>query len=191
MDIREEKRVIRREALAARRSLTADERHDFSKRIQKQLFDQDEYLTAKCVFLYAAMEEEVHTNAIISDLLGAGKMVCLPYVDEERNMVAVRLRSIVDLVEGKFGILTVGDGLREVVDPEKISLVLVPGAAFTRMGDRIGMGGGFFDDYLPKATHAHRIGLTYSCQLVDHIPMEENDCTVEKIITENEVIECV
>ena len=190
MDMYEEKRLIRRKALAARRGMTEDARAEASDKIQKLLFDMDEYLGARCVFPYASMDEEVHTENIILDLLGSGKTVCLPYIVGNSAMEAVRLKSMLDLEPGKYDILTVREDEKTIVEPEKIDLVLVPGVAFTRSGDRLGMGGGYYDNFLKSAVKARRVALTYDCQIFETLPMSDNDEKVDKIVTESGIIDC-
>ena len=75
------------------------------------------------------------------------------------------------------------------VSPEDIDLVIVPGIAFDRSGERIGYGMGFYDRFLKKIRKdTSSIGLAYEFQIVDDIPSEETDVKVNKIITEKRVI---
>lgn len=63
-------------------------------------------------------------------------------------------------------------------------LMILPGAAFDRMGNRIGYGKGFYDRYLRRFPCCCRMGLAYSAQCVDAIPAESWDIRVETVITE-------
>ena len=79
----------------------------------------------------------------------------------------------------------------EVIPPEELDLIIVPGIAYDTRGERLGMGGGFYDAYLDRATKAKRIALAFSCQLVAKIPMEDHDVRVHKIITEQGIYSCL
>ena len=50
--------------------------------------------------------------------------------------------------------------------------------------------GGYYDRFLPRAAHATRLALTYSCQLTENVPVDVLDCRVDFILTENEWISC-
>lgn len=67
-----------------------------------------------------------------------------------------------------------------VVEPEWL---LVPGVGFDLSGARLGRGKGFYDRYLENKD-VLKIGLAWSEQLVEKIPMEQHDCRMDFIITE-------
>ena len=189
-EIREAKRNLRREGLAARRGLTMDQRAEYSQRIMDTLLEQPEYLAAKCVFAYSAMEEEVHTEELLTMMMSMGKKVCLPFVVGVHHMDPVWLRSIADLEVGEYDIMTVKESAREIVPAEEIDCVIVPGVAFSRDGARLGIGGGYYDAFLARTGKASRLALAYGCQIVDQVPQQEWDMKVDTIITEDEVIDC-
>lgn len=189
-EFKEAKRNLRRDGLAARRGLTAEQRAEYSQKIMDTLLEQPAYLAAKCVFAYSAMEEEVHTEELLTMMMSMGKKVCLPHIIGVHHMEAVRLKSIADLEVGEYDILTVKESAREVVPIEEIDCVIVPGVAFSRDGARVGIGGGYYDEFLARTKKAPRLALTYSCQIVDQVPLQEWDQKVDTIITENEIITC-
>lgn len=67
------------------------------------------------------------------------------------------------------------------VEPEWI---LVPGVGFDSSGARIGRGRGYYDRFL-EGSNTLRVGLAWSEQLVQKIPVEPHDCHMDFIITEN------
>jgi 5-formyltetrahydrofolate cyclo-ligase len=70
------------------------------------------------------------------------------------------------------------------IDPTAIDVLIVPGVAFTREGDRIGQGGGWYDRFLaavrPDCTV---IGVCFDEQLVDELPTEPHDVRMEYLVT--------
>jgi 5-formyltetrahydrofolate cyclo-ligase len=68
-----------------------------------------------------------------------------------------------------------------LVKPEWL---LVPGLAFDLSGARLGKGKGYFDRYF-ESDDAIRIGLAWSEQIVEKVPVESHDCHMDFIITEN------
>lgn len=67
------------------------------------------------------------------------------------------------------------------VEPQELDMILVPGVAFTPAGDRLGYGGGYYDNYLPHCTRARRFALAFAEQMVVKLPTEPHDCRVPLI----------
>ncbi len=62
-------------------------------------------------------------------------------------------------------------------------LVLVPGLAFTRDGQRLGRGGGFYDRLLGgRARGAFKVGLGFACQMRASIPREGHDVLLDAVV---------
>ncbi len=65
-------------------------------------------------------------------------------------------------------------------------LILVPGTAFTRRGERLGQGGGWYDRFLPgRRDHAVTIGIGFAPQLVESLPTEPHDVILDCVVTED------
>ncbi len=72
-----------------------------------------------------------------------------------------------------------------IVPPAKIGLLLVPGLAFTRDGQRLGRGGGFYDRFLPRLpAGATKLGICFDLQMVEALPVESHDWRVDAVVTE-------
>lgn len=64
-------------------------------------------------------------------------------------------------------------------------VVIVPGLGFTRYGDRLGQGGGWYDRFLSDIRpDCHTIGVAYREQLLDHLPVEPHDVRVDRVVTD-------
>lgn len=61
---------------------------------------------------------------------------------------------------------------------------LVPGVGFDFDGARLGRGKGFYDRYLENKADVIKIGLAWSEQIKEKIPVEQHDCHMDFIITE-------
>lgn len=181
-----EKRLLRKEALKNRRSMSHEERALESKSITEKIISSNEFQQAETVFAYVSVEDEVHTELLLAEILRAGKKLCIPYIRDSKNgdMIAVELRSLNDLVEGAFGILTAPpyEGKLQEISAEKIDLIIAPGAAFDGEGHRIGMGGGYYDRFLNSTSKAIKFGIAYKCQFFASIPVEAHDKKVDKVI---------
>lgn len=70
---------------------------------------------------------------------------------------------------------------------EEIDMIIVPGVAFTPDGRRLGRGKGFYDRYLSrKGFRAYCIGVCFRHQLLDNIPTEPHDRTMDKVVVSEE-----
>jgi len=74
---------------------------------------------------------------------------------------------------------------KSIVNPD---IIIVPGLAFDRTGNRLGRGGGFYDAYL-RNFDGPKVGICKQLQLVDELPIEEHDVKVDFVITENSLID--
>ena len=182
-----DKRDLRRRMLACRRALSVEERSSRSAAITEKLLSLEAVQKARTVFAYAALKDEVQTEPLIASLLDRGKRVAIPLVIGKRSMEAALVPSMDALETGAYGILTVRAERREILPPQEIDCVIVPGVAFGVDGSRLGMGGGYYDAFLPKAERAVRVAAAFQCQISEDIPSLPYDCGVDWIVTEQGV----
>ena len=68
-------------------------------------------------------------------------------------------------------------------------VVIVPGLAFTAAGDRLGQGGGWYDRFLSVARpDCVAIGVCFNEQIVDALPTEPHDVTMDVVVTDRGVL---
>lgn len=183
---------IRKEILQKRNQLLFTEQVDKSKAITEFLVNMKAFIESDFILLYENYKNEVMTNDIFKIAVSAGKKVAYPRVDgDDMDFYVVNTKA--QLHEGYKGIFEPDEGC-EIVDTEDISLhnvfMILPGAAFDRLGNRIGYGKGFYDKYLDKMPYIKTVALAYELQIADEIPYETHDRQVEYIVTENRIIEC-
>ena len=74
------------------------------------------------------------------------------------------------------------------VEAVELDLIIVPGLAFDRHGDRLGLGKGYYDRLLQHIRpDAVKIAVAFECQIVDKIPVLPHDVRMDMVITENAV----
>lgn len=145
---------------------------------------------ARTIFAYASMPDEVQLDDLLRTCLKQGKRVAIPEITGKGTMEAVQLESMDDLITGKFGIRSLAPEVLRIIPPEEIDLIIVPGAAFSRRGERLGLGGGYYDRYLPRAEQACRIACIFHGQIVPDVPVEAHDQRVDYLVTENGIVNC-
>lgn len=183
-----DKKLLRKEMRARRKSLGEIERANFSNAIVEKFLAQEIYRNSQVVMAYVSMPEEVQLQKIFVSAFELGKTLAIPLIVGKGEMAAVEVPNFDALEVGEFGILTVREDSRKFIDAKKINCVIVPGAAFDIHKNRLGLGGGFYDKFLPRAVNAKKIALAYDFQIVDAVPTELHDRPVDMIITENRII---
>ena len=139
-EILQAKKRLRQEALKRRGSFSEQTNRVFSEAIEARLMSLDVCRKARAIFAFAAMSDEVQLYGFMEKALAEGRRVAVPLIVGRGVMEAVRVRALSDLVPGAFGIPTVREERRDIVDPKSLECVLVPGAAFSRDGARLGLG---------------------------------------------------
>jgi 5-formyltetrahydrofolate cyclo-ligase len=182
------KHRLRGEMKAALAAMPAEAAAQLSLAACRSLLALPEYARARSVMLYAPIPGEVDCRPIAVAGWKDGKTVLLPRVTwAKRHMVAVPVHSLDQkLVTGRNG-LREPDG--EPWPVEKIDLIVVPGLAYDRHGNRLGRGGGFYDRFLARPGLAARTcGLAFSVQVVRELPIHPNDYPVKVLVTDKEVL---
>ena len=178
----EEKRLIRKQILAARTQCRDAQVEEWSHQITDQVLKLSEYVKAKHILAYADYNHEVMTRYIIEEAWKAGKEVAVPKV-VGKDMVFYRLTDFSQLEPGYFGIPEPVRG--EIVKWED-ALMVMPGVAFDPENNRVGYGGGFYDKYLEKHPNLHAIAIAFELQMYRELPFEEHDIKPEKVVTEKQ-----
>ena len=71
----------------------------------------------------------------------------------------------------------------DTVDVGDIEMIIVPGVAYDRKGNRVGRGKGYYDRLL-SGSKALKVGVAYDFQMVDEIDAEPHDVKVDLVITD-------
>ena len=186
------KNEIRKELLDVRKNMSKKDVISLSKQIQKRLFELDEFKNADTILFYVSYGNEVFTHDMIKDCLKKKRNVIVPISDEQnKKLFLSKLEKWTDLSKGAYHILEPKKEKINETSVFEIDLVIVPGVCFDLHGCRIGHGEGYYDGLLKDSTNAAHIGLAYENQIIEEVPIESHDIPVDKIITEDRVIDCI
>ncbi len=120
-------------------------------------------------------------------LLGDGVTVAVPDWEgwkQGSGLRVVAIESTVELLRDGRVVPQPAVVEGRVIPVEELDLFLVPGIAFDRSGNRLGMGGGYFDRLLARASSSATFtGLAYDFQIVTHLPSEDHDIPVHNVVT--------
>ncbi len=165
-----------------KRAVPPEEKLRRSEAILRQLEQLPEWDAARVVLLYWSMADEVQTHDFVNRWY-KDKVLLLPCVDGD-DLVLRQYTGPECLVAGEqFGI---GEPTGPIwTDLDAIQIIIVPGVAFDRSGNRMGRGRGFYDRMLKSTVGALKIGIAYDFQMLDEIPVEPHDVKMDRIITEH------
>ena len=184
----EQKKALRKEMRSRRASMSKEDRDIASHKIVSNLLDNLIYKSADTIMAYSSMPEEIQLNELFDNAFSNDKILAIPLIIGRGTMRPVFLPTVEDLVVGDFGIMTVRQDKRQFVEFDNIDCVIVPGAAFDRQGNRLGLGGGYYDRFLQRVPNAKRVALSFDYQLLETVPAEPHDAKMDIIITESETL---
>lgn len=186
-----DKKALRRQILAVRDQIEEDQRMLWSKEVIDGLMQWEIYQEADIILSYASFRSEVDTDILNQRILSEGKILFLPRTyPETHQMKFFQVKAMGDLICGYQGIREPKqNGLAFERRGDKYGkqsiLMLMPGTAFDKAGNRIGYGGGYYDRYLAQYGDriTHTCMLAYAIQEVEMIETESCDIRPERIIT--------
>lgn len=185
------KKDLRTDLLVKRRNLDKDIIDARSNNMVKHLGGWSYYQQAKIIMLFLSMPDEPQMSKIIEDAWLQGKKVCVPHMHKQLGVMdAAIIENLNDLVIGRFNLLVPNPVTLKVVDPKLIDLMIVPGVAYDYNGNRLGMGAGYYDRFIPQAPHAILIGAIWSSHILESIPHHCYDKPVHYLLNEERIIKC-
>ncbi len=175
-----DKKAVRAQMRALNRAMEAPLRTAASAEIFNRVAANDHFGNARCVALFCSLKDEPDTAATIEAWRKTGRRIVVPRVEGD----TMRLFDYdpATQIEGAFGIEEPGPDAR-LCPPEDVDLMVVPGVAFTRRGDRMGRGRGYYDKYLSQPEmRAAKVGVCYAHQIVDELPVEPHDIRMDEVV---------
>ncbi|MCM8710349.1 5-formyltetrahydrofolate cyclo-ligase [Clostridium sp. SYSU_GA19001] len=180
-----EKNQLRNHMKTIRDFIIAEEKDQYDRVIFNKVINSEYYNKSSIIFVYVSFNSEVDTHRIIKHALENNKIICVPkIINKTKGMKAVRINTIEELKRNSFGILE-PENFSNIINPEEIELMIIPGLAFDKKGGRVGYGAGYYDKYIKAAKkNIKKVGLAYRFQLVSEVPKEEHDVVMDVIITD-------
>ena len=183
----DKKQELRKKITELRRNINSVERSDKSFKINENLslYLKKNNVLSESIHVFLPIQNEPDLTKLYQDWLNNGLRLYAPSVAGERVMQHYQLTNLDSVRRGPLHTMEpVPDG--EAVSPQ-FDIILVPGIAFDRDGNRMGFGKGFYDRFLMEGSGI-KIGICYEFQLMNQIPISENDVPVDIVITEESAI---
>lgn len=136
---------------------------------------------------YNSFKNEIDMVNINSYLKEKGHNLVLPTIDfnKKGHMDFFSFKSFDALIKNRYGIFEPEPIDTNLIDPSSIDILLVPLLGFDEKGNRLGMGGGFYDRMLKRISKdTLTIGIAYEFQKFEIIPIQSWDMPLDEVITE-------
>jgi 5-formyltetrahydrofolate cyclo-ligase len=181
-------KTIRQAVRVARRSLSTEQQSNDSTTAAKKALQKLKQLKADKVALYLSNDGELDTQVLIKTLWQHGVQVYLPRLHPfaAGNLIFLRYDEGTALEKNSLGIWEPRLDITQMILPHQLDVVITPLVAFDRKGNRMGMGGGYYDRTLANWQTIGKpfpIGYAHDCQQVTELPSEHWDVPLPFIIT--------
>ncbi|HUB21333.1 MAG TPA: 5-formyltetrahydrofolate cyclo-ligase [Streptosporangiaceae bacterium] len=185
----QDKAALRKQLLAARSDLAADERRDAGRLIRDALLDLPALQMAGTVAAYYSVGTEPDTRGLVYALHKRGSYVLLPLLRPDGDLDWASYEGPDSLVPGPRGLTEPAEKPRGTDAISRADVVLVPALAVDRAGNRLGRGGGSYDRALARVGPLIPvIALLYDAELLSHLPTEPHDTPVRAVARPSEGI---
>jgi 5-formyltetrahydrofolate cyclo-ligase len=184
--MREDKKQIRNILRHRKDMLSPEERFEKSKEICRHLMKM--ISPGETVLAYTSKEKEVNTVPLITMLLAYGNPVVVPIIQSEDVTLRLSyLRDLGVLVPSTFDVPEpIGNEIP--ADGADVDTIILPMLGFDRRGGRIGYGAGYYDRFLEGYPDIRKIGIAFSCQEMESLPLDPHDIMMDATVTEDGVI---
>jgi len=181
------RQTIRQTVRQHRRALSADEQSHFALKAAQRMLSLPHVIQAKNIALFLSFDGELDTTPLIHALWQANKAVYLPVLHpfSSGNLLFLRYSETTPLIRNRLKILEPRLDVRQVLSVAQLDVLVTPLVAFDSEGQRLGMGGGFYDRTLQhwQQHHFYPVGLAHDCQWVPKLPTEVWDIPLPAVVT--------
>ena len=190
MPSKKTKAELRSVARSVRKLLAPEERKSASQSICAIAAGTKLFKRAELIACYLASNSEVNCEELLKCAWIMKKRVFVPVIKKNFTMQFCELRADSTLILNWYGLPEPQDG--KIIAPRSLDLVITPVVAFDDDGNRIGMGGGFYDRSFsfrknPESTTPVLIGVAHELQKVDRIIPEDWDVRLDMVVTDQAV----
>ncbi len=184
---------IRQQIRNQRQSLSANTQQQHSTTLCQNIIKQKSYRNSQHVACYLANDGEIDPQSLIEHAWFAKKKVYLPVLSPLKN--SLYFAPFEENTRFKYNRFNIAEPICQPshwLKASQLDLLLLPLVAFDDFGNRVGMGGGFYDRTLAYLQHRQLwrkpalMGLAHEIQKVDQLQTQSWDIPLDCIITEKQ-----
>lgn len=194
----ERRRTLRRELRQRRRALSPAQQRQASDALCQRLRQLPEVQRARRVALYLPNDGEIDPRPLFGWLRQRGTRVYLPVLQPlaVNRLWFVHYHPGTPMVRNRFGIFEPdtrhGAHRARRLPAWALDLVLLPLVGFDAQGQRMGMGGGFYDRSFAftqwRRPRPRLIGVAHACQQVATLPTASWDVPLDAIVSDSALV---
>ncbi len=190
----QQKQALRKKIRQQRNALSHSAQKHARQNLSRKITQSRLLLKHQHIALFLSNDGELGPDALINTLLSRKKTLFLPVIDplKKKSLIFCRYTQNTTLQKNRYGILEPSLSKAQKMPGRFLSLVFLPLVAFDREGNRMGMGGGYYDRcFAFKHNHHHRkpalIGLAHYFQEQESLPTEKWDVPLNGIISDRNI----
>ena len=178
---------LRQDLRLTRKNLSKPQQLAAANSVATNINSIPQFQNANSIGAYIVNDGEIDPAQLITQAWQKNKSIYLPKIKTNNDMIFVRYEQNGQLEKNQYGIPEPSsDDIAEDLD-----LILVPLVGFDHCGNRLGMGGGYYDRYLAsRQQNTYLIGLAHQCQQVSQLDVKSWDIPLDLIVTDIEIINC-
>jgi len=192
------KSTLRAQLRRRRRALDAAQQAQAAQDLATQLQQLPAFARARRIAFYLACDGEIDPAAALAAALERGAQCYAPVIaDGDKILRFAEITARAEFRAGRFGIAEPVAADRDLLEARALDLALLPLVGFDRRGNRIGMGGGFYDATFARTAGAANtgrgtllVGLAHEIQRVDAIDAEAWDIPLTAVVTDRRIHHC-
>lgn len=190
-----EKSDLRCTLRAKRQSLSAEDQKLAARALAVNVAGTRLFLTSRCIACYLPNDGEIDTGRVIEHIRRLRKILYLPVLSPlaHDRLWFAEAKPKTKLVPNRFGIPEPAVPARNLVRAQELDLILMPLVGFDDRGNRLGMGGGFYDrslEFLRHRTRWHKpqvLGIAYDFQRINGLVPDPWDIPLQGVVTDRAV----
>ena len=183
---------IRQHMRKQRSKLSKGEQKLAALALKKQLLRHPVFIRSQRIAFYLANDNEIDPMPLLQAAWAMGKQCYLPVIHpfKSGHLLFSRYRKHDKLIKNRYGIAEPRIRSQDQLKSSALDLVLTPLVAFDNQGNRLGMGGGYYDRTFSfirqyNAQKPRLIGLAHHLQKVEKLPIESWDVPLTMIATDH------
>ena len=182
---------LRRFIRSQRQALSSRQQHRHAQSLCDKLIKQKHYRNSRHIACYLANDGEIDPHQLIEHAWFCGKQVYLPILSPlKKALYFAPYHADSKLQLNRFNIPEPTCNPSQWKTAQQLDLLLLPLVAFDEQGNRMGMGGGFYDRTLAYLQHRQYwrkpilAGLAHEIQKVERLDSQSWDIPLDYIMTE-------
>lgn len=182
-----QRKKIRKQIRQLRNSLTLQQQQLAAEKVLNSLLTHPKIQAAQHISVFISFDGEINTRPIIEALWQQEKYVYMPVLHpfSRGNLLFLRYTPQTATIVHPLGLIEPKLNVNNVLPVKDLDVIITPMVAFDEQGNRLGMGGGYYDRTLKNWQHneTYPIGIAHDCQLTKKLPHKSWDIPLPEIIT--------